>query len=153
MTSRIISQTSIFPSSQEVVFNRLKQLRTLQYIAAPLATFAPVDGVNNLTWRAHEQFAFHFKLFGILPLGVHTIQVLEFDEASCQVYTKESNKHVPTWNHRIILKSTSARETQYTDEVEIDAGWKTPFVCLWAKFFYAHRQRKWVKLLRRNPAE
>lgn len=29
----------------------------------------------------------------------------------------------------------------------IHAGWKTVFVWLWAKMFYAHRQRKWIRLL------
>lgn len=37
--------------------------------------------------------------------------------------------------------------TEYTDEVEIYAGWKTPIVYLWAKMFYGHRQKKWIKLL------
>ena len=33
-----------------------------------------------------------------------------------------------------------------TDEVEIQAGWKTVFIWLWARAFYTHRQRKWIKL-------
>ncbi len=37
--------------------------------------------------------------------------------------------------------------TLYTDRVEIRAGWKTAFIWLWANAFYAHRQRKWVRLL------
>ena len=45
------------------------------------------------------------------------------------------------------LKPIDHDHTGYTDEVEIHAGWKTPFVCLWAKLFYAHRQRKWIRLL------
>lgn len=54
---------------------------------------------------------------------------------------------MPTWNHRITLDEIDAAHTGCTDEVEIDAGWKTPFVYLWAKAFYAHRQKKWLKLL------
>ena len=38
--------------------------------------------------------------------------------------------------------------TKYTDKVEILAGWKTPFIWLWANAFYAHRQRKWITLLK-----
>ena len=38
--------------------------------------------------------------------------------------------------------------TRYTDQVEIRAGWKTPFVWLWANAFYAHRQKKWIRLLK-----
>ena len=39
-----------------------------------------------------------------------------------------------------------------TDRVEIHAGWKTVFVWLWANAFYAHRQRKWIRLLKREEA-
>ena len=39
---------------------------------------------------------------------------------------------------------------KYTDIVEIDAGWKTVFVYLWAVCFYMHRQKKWIKLLRKT---
>ncbi len=38
--------------------------------------------------------------------------------------------------------------TKYTDQVEIQAGWKTPFIWLWANAFYTHRQRKWFRLLK-----
>lgn len=37
--------------------------------------------------------------------------------------------------------------TEYSDEVEIGAEWKTGFVWLWARCFYAHSQTKWIKLL------
>jgi len=151
MKKSIVTRTSVFPSPINVVFNRLKELNTLQYIAAPLATFTPLNGAENLVWRKDEDFKFRFKLFNILPFGIHTIHVVEFDEGSCGIYTHETNTHVPIWNHRILLKSTGAGETQYTDEVEIYAGWKTPLVYLWAKFFYAHRQKKWIKLLQHDP--
>ena len=147
MKSRTVTKTSVFPAAKEVVFSRLKELKTLQYIATPFATFTPVNSAENLIWEKNRDFAFRFKLFSILPLGIHTIHVVEFDELSCEIYTNERNPYVPVWNHRINLKETGTGKTQYTDEVEIYAGWKTPFVYLWAKRFYAHRQRKWLKLL------
>ena len=42
--------------------------------------------------------------------------------------------------------------TQYMDRVEIHAGWKTVFIWLWANAFYAHRQMKWIRLLKREEA-
>ena len=41
-------------------------------------------------------------------------------------------------------------EAGRTFEVEIGAGWKTAAIWLWVKAFYAHRQRKWIKLLNRG---
>ena len=54
-------------------------------------------------------------------------------------------------NHRIVLKEVSENQCLYSDIVEIGAGWKTIFIYLWAKCFYAHRQRKWVRLLKKIP--
>ena len=66
------------------------------------------------------------------------------------IKSHEGNKHVPVWNHDITLKVLDDTHTRYTDRVEIKAGWKTPFVWLWANAFYAHRQRKWIRLPEEN---
>jgi len=145
-----ITKTSLFPAEKEDVFRRLQSLRTLQYIAAPFASFSPLNGNPDLLWRKGGECMFHLKLFGFLPLGIHTIRVVELDAASCQILTNEANTHVPIWNHRIWLESTPTGESRYTDEVELFAGWKTPFVSVWAKLFYRHRQKKWRKPLLRS---
>ena len=140
-----VRKTSIFPAKRNEVFARLQRLETLQFIAVPYATFAPVEASADFRWRVGSVSTYRFKLFGLMPFGTHTIRIERFDEDVIQ--SREGNAHVPVWNHRITLKDLGTR-TEYTDEVEIRAGWKTLFVWLWAKAFYAHRQRKWVRLLR-----
>lgn len=149
MPNKILIKTSVLPASKKEVFSRLTELKTLQHIAAPYATFTPENQKNDLVWEENAIFSFRFKLFSLLSLGTHTIKVISFSENG-DIYTCEQNSHVPTWNHRIILKQLNQSATQYTDEVEIGAGWKTPFVYLWAKAFYSHRQRKWLELLSSN---
>lgn len=80
----------------------MERLETLQTIAKPYATFAPVGAAE------------------------------------------------PVWNHDITLIPLDGSHTEYTDRVEIRAGWKTPFIWLWAEAFYAHRQRKWIKMLEKK---
>ena len=65
------------------------------------------------------------------------------------IQSREHNERIPVWDHKITLRDRG-KKTEYTDEVEIRAGWKTIFIWLWAKAFYAHRQRKWVRLLSKN---
>ena len=141
----IVRRTSVFPADRETVFRKLKQLRTLQYIAAPYAAFEPV-GDAAPTWTVGSTTAYRFRLFGVIPFGTHTIHILRF--APEGVSSREGNAHVPVWNHDITLRPLDGARTAYTDRVEIRAGWKTPFVWLWAEAFYAHRQRKWIRLLR-----
>ena len=144
-----VKKSSVFPAAKDEIFRRLQKLKTLQYIAHPYATFKSVDDTEELTWQEDSAFAFHFKLFALIPFGVHTIKVIQFDIEK-GIYTQEENKHVPIWNHKIILEKINENTTKYTDIVEIQAGWKTFFVYLWANCFYAHRQRKWKRLLKRK---
>ena len=144
-----VKKSSVFPAAKDEIFRRLQKLKTLQYIAHPYATFKSVDDTEELTWQEDSAFAFHFKLFALIPFGVHTIKVIQFDIEK-GIYTQEGNKHVPVWNHKIILEKIDEKTTKYTDIVEIQAGWKTLFVYLWANSFYAHRQRKWKRLLKRK---
>lgn len=146
----IVRKTSVFPAKREEVFARLQRLETLQFIAAPYASFTPVDHRADFQWQVGSRSTYHFRLFGLIPYGTHTIRIERFDEDVVQ--SRESNEHVPVWNHRITLKNLGT-STEYTDEVEIEAGWKTPFIWLWAKAFYAHRQCKWIRLLKRDGAQ
>ena len=142
---KTVRKTTIFPAKRDVVFAKLQELSTLQYIAAPYATFVPVDTEQPVVWTSGSTSAYRFRLFGFIPFGTHTIHIERFDRDGDR--SKEGNNHVPVWNHKIYLKDKDG-QTEYTDEVDIDAGWKTPFIYLWAKAFYAHRQRKWIKLLK-----
>jgi len=138
--------TSEFPAATDEVWKRLQLLETLQYIANPYATFRPL-GNTEMKWSEGQISRFRLKLFGFISLGTHTINVIQFDKERLSVYTNERNKTVPVWNHRILIEKINENKTLYTDEVEIFAGLITPFVYIWSKAFYKHRQKKWIDLL------
>ena len=142
-----VRKASVFPAPREEVLSRLQRLETLQYIAAPYATFVPVENSSGFVWKTGAVSSYRFRLFGIIPFGVHTIRIERFDADGIQ--SRESNSHVPVWDHLITLKDMG-EQTGYTDEVEIRAGWKTFFIWIWANAFYAHRQRKWINLLKKQ---
>ncbi len=141
----IVRKSSVFPASRDVVFEKLQKPETLQYIAKPYATFEPV-GMEEPAWKVGSTSAYSFRLLGLIPFGTHTIHIIRFDPEG--VSSLEGNEHVPVWNHDITMIPLDAHHTKYTDQVEIRAGWKTAFVWLWANAFYAHRQRKWIRLLK-----
>ena len=146
----IVQRTSVFPAGRDAVFQKLRRLSTLQTIAAPYAAFEPVQDAAT-AWEAGSTSAYRFRLFGCIPFGTHTIHIVRFDPDG--ISSREGNAHVPVWNHDIKLRPLDQNRTEYTDRVEIHAGWKTPFVWLWSEAFYAHRQRKWVELLRRGERQ
>jgi len=141
----IVERTCVLPADRDTVLRLLQRLDTLQYIARPFAAFEPV-GAAPAQWRPGGAGAYRLRLFGFLPLGTHTITIERFGPDG--VSSREGNAFVPVWNHEIRLVPRGAERTEYTDSVELHAGWKTPFVWLWAEAFYAHRQRRWRRLLR-----
>lgn len=143
----MICVSSIFPAPIDEIWEKLQRLDTLQYIAFPYATFKPV-GNTEMRWNEGEVSEFILRLFGFIPMGIHTIHVTQFSREDLAVYTREQNRHVSVWNHRIIIKKIDGSHCHYTDKVEINAGWKTQIVFLWSRLFYKHRQQKWLKLLR-----
>ena len=146
----IVQKNSVFPATKVNVFRKLQQMETLQYIAKPYAAFEPI-GEAVSTWAVGSTSAYRFRIFGVIPYGTHTIHILRFDPDG--VSSREGNEHVPVWNHDIRLIEKDENHTQYTDRVEIHAGWETAFIWLWAKAFYAHRQRKWIRLLKREEKQ
>lgn len=152
MEARTLVRSSVFPAACDAVWERLRHLETLRFVAFPFAVFRPADGAGDFVWREGESFSLRLALFGLVPLGTHRITVELFDKASLSVCTREKNALVPVWNHRIRLEPLGGARTRYTDEVEIGAGWRTAAVFLWARAFYAHRQRKWLRLLSRKES-
>ena len=145
MRQATIERTSFFPADAQAVWRLLGQIDTLRYIAKPYADFVPLD--DTADWQAGKTYRLTLKLLGVLPLGVHEIHVLRWDKARFSILTEEGNGFVPLWNHAITLVPC-AGGCRYTDHVTLEAGWKTPFVRLWAFCFYRHRQKKWIRLLR-----
>mgnify|MGYP000048845669 CR=1 FL=1 len=111
-----------------------------------------MDDAVNIVWEEGSITSYKFKLFGLIPFGRHTIHVIRFDEEK-GIYTHEKNEHVPVWNHEIILRELPDQTCEYTDQVEIGAGWKTIFIYVWACMFYVHRQKKWIKILKKKGAD
>lgn len=145
----VVKKSSLFPATKQEVYSKLEKLKTLQYIAYPFATFEPIDGDDKLIWSEGTTFSFRFKLFSCIPFRMHTIKVMRFGLEE-GILMNEMNKYVPVWNHEIILEKIDEQTTRYIDVVEIDAGWKTVFVWLWAVCFYSHRQKRWIKLLNKD---
>ncbi len=145
--SMIVRESKVFPAEKEIIFELLQSVETLQIITSPFIAFEPVEKEQEMIWQVGKRFKFKAKLCGFIPFGIHTIKLLEFDKDK-GIYSNETNTYVPVWNHRILLNDLADGQTEYWDIVEIYAGWKTIFVYIWAKLFYQHRQRKWVKILK-----
>jgi hypothetical protein len=122
-------------------------------IIRPLFRFVPTDP-PQFPERWLEGATIHFKgyLFGIIPLGMHTIFLERIDPAAREIQSRESEPLVRRWDHLIRVRASGDGQTLYSDEILIDAGWLTIFVWLFAQWFYHHRQRRWRRIASRLSA-
>ena len=86
------------------------------------------------------------SLFGILPNQPYRMEVLECDNANMFFRSSETGAGVKSWHHtaRVIETETGCR---LIDEIDIDAGWRTPLFRVWARFLYTARHRPRLRLL------
>lgn len=121
--------------------------RLLEYVAAPLLRFTPVDTSGFPPVWSEGAYRVRMQLFGVVPLGEQTI-VISFPEVPRGLAIRDNGHSalIPVWDHLITLEPTEGG-VHYRDRLEVKAGLLTPFVWLFAQAFYRHRQRRWRRLV------
>ena len=85
MKTKTVHRTSIFPTDIDDAFEKLQRLDTLQYVAAPYATFTATDESQELTWTVGATYSFRFRLFiEILLLLFITILIIRIIYRKCK---------------------------------------------------------------------
>jgi len=147
---RKITVSSTFPVSKDQIWNKIQQVETLRYVARPYAMFDPVGEIPT-EWKEGDTYVFRTRMHSILPIGKHTIRIVQTNREKGEIVSCEFDKVVRIWEHTIRMKENGAVSvTDYTDIVSIYAGILTPVVAWWSVRFYKHRQRKWKKLLAKS---
>ena len=144
----IATITTYFDCSEDELWEKIKEPWSLQYVAAPILSFSP-EGDESLTgdWEVNKPYPLKLHLFKIIPLGTHTIKLVKIDRESKIIKSQEKGLLAPVWNHDIQFSEIEPGKVRYTDRIEIKASLLTPFIWLFAHFFYRHRQRRWRSLL------
>lgn len=137
---------------------QLQSTAVFRHITAPLLHFAPVGGPWPAHWAPGDTLVLRMALFGLLPLGRQTVRIRV--EAPAEpggwpvLRDAGDGQWLRRWDHRITLTPLPGGRTLYTDSIAIEARhlpWLlTPLSAAFARWFYAHRQRRWRTLARRH---
>jgi len=146
--SKTVCISTYFSCSEEELWSKIASPKSLQYVAAPILRFVPcrTDSFSD-EWQEGPIYDLNLYLFHVIPLGRHRIKILKADKKANTIVSKESGLFAPVWNHTISFHQCGSREVSYKDRIEIEAGLLTPLICIFARFFYRHRQRRWKRLL------
>jgi ligand-binding SRPBCC domain-containing protein len=145
MLVRVSTRLAVPP---DVAWDTVKRTDTLRYVTRGLLGFRP-DGEIPERLGEGETYRMRLLFFGVLPAWHHEIHVARLDDASHEIRTEERGGPVRHWRHRITVDAEGWGATRYMDEIQIAAGPLTPFVWLYAQFFYRYRQWRWRRLARR----
>jgi len=137
--------------SEDELWQKIIEPRSLQFVASPILRFvsAEADDLEG-EWRVGSPYRLNLYFLGFIPLGRHTIHLVKIDKDMNTIVSRESGLIARVWNHTISFWEVSPGVVSYTDEIEIQAGWLTPAIWLFAQLFYRHRQRRWKVLLGRK---
>lgn len=144
-----VTLTSVLDIPASVAWQWVSTPALLTYVAAPLQDFEPIDPQAFPAVWSPGRYLVRLRMFGVVPIGTQwiVISVPEAGPARYRLRDDGSGSLVSTWDHWITIDPLEGNRCRYTDEVEIQAGWRTPFVWLFARLFYTHRQRRWQRLV------
>jgi len=141
---------SVLQCPAEAVWKKVCRSDLLCEVAWPLVTFEAIDSKSLPDiWVEGQTVRLRSRLFGIFPLGTRSLVFERIDTPRREIQTRETDPLVRRWDHLISVGQHDDNRATYSDDVEIDADWLTPFVWLFAQLFYRHRHRRWRRVARR----
>ncbi|MBD3197817.1 MAG: hypothetical protein GF317_22390 [Candidatus Lokiarchaeota archaeon] len=151
----IMKKSTKYDCKPELMFKEILDPSNFQEITEPLLSFIPLDNTEGYPtkWEENDELHVNLILFGVISLGKHSIKVVNIGKYHNGLYliqSQEGGEFTEIWNHDVIVERLDNDTTKYTDIIKLKAGLKTPFVWIFAKLFYWHRQRKWRKILKRK---
>ncbi len=134
------------------VWEQVQRPALLEHIAWPLIRFTYREPkLPPPTW-VEGRYRVGMWSLGFIPLGGQWVgiehpQGTAITDRRAVLRDNGSGTLIRKWDHWIFLEDIGGGRTRYTDRVDVGAGILTPFIWLFARVFYAHRQRKWRRLV------
>ncbi len=94
----------------------------------------------------NQSFDVKVRLFGWMPPMDYHMRLVEFDDGVMMFQSNEHGGSIKSWKHRLTVTPTETG-ARLTDRIEIDAGFSTPMMGLWARFVYRRRHKPRLRML------
>ncbi|MEL6922249.1 MAG: hypothetical protein AAFO77_14775 [Pseudomonadota bacterium] len=147
----LVELTTFLDAKPDRVWHELQRPQLLFHVAHPILQFTPVEPkVLDETWQARE-YLVAMRLCGLVPIGRQVVDISLPPQPGGTRAIRDNGRSamIRRWDHLITVAS-EGDGTRYTDRVEIEAGVLTPFIVLFAHWFYRHRQNRWRRLVARD---
>ncbi|MBO2450243.1 hypothetical protein J4573_24295 [Actinomadura barringtoniae] len=137
------------PTDADRVWQAMKHPAALLYVTRGLFGFPALAGQTS-PFQEGDHGAARLTLFHVIPLWRHTMRLIELDDATRTMRSREHGGTVRAWNHTLHAEPIGPDRCRYSDTVEIDGGPFTAVTVVIATFIYRYRQRRWHKLVHKH---
>lgn len=137
------------PTDADLVWRAMKHPASFLYVCRGLIGIPALVGRTEPMVEGERGTGWLF-LFHVIPLSRHTIHLVEIDEGTRTLRSREHGGILRAWNHTLHVEPVDERRSRYSDTVEIDAGPFTRIVASAAIVIYRYRQRRWRRLVRKH---
>lgn len=144
--------TTVLDCPIERAWQAVQTSRLLEYIAAPLVRFEPLQPSRLPEVWYEGCYQVRMNIFGLFSFGKHWVVIsrLQAGDGTYQIRDNGYGDRISKWDHWITIEDAPEGKTRYTDQVDVEAGLLTPLVWLFSQAFYRHRQRRWRTLVHRS---
>lgn len=141
----IVDMSCELSASADKVWNAVRTPAAFRRVTRGLIVMPTISGRSD-EWREGETVIGWVFLFGVIPFSRHHLHIARIDHAARTLGSREKGGLLRRWDHDIIVTPIDGGSCTYRDRIDIDAGPFTPFVVLYARWFYRTRQRRWRSL-------
>jgi hypothetical protein len=140
---------SLLPCEADDAWAEVLTSRLFREVTAPIVAIEGVGQPLPKSWSAGETIWCNSYLFGVIPIGTRKLEFERIDHAAREIQSRESDALISRWDHLFRITPVRPGWCLYRDEVEIEAGFWTVPIWLFAQGFYRHRHRRWQVVAKR----
>lgn len=145
---KTLTITTSLDASPDRDWEALNTPRLFLFVAHPVVRFAAVKPRKLPQCWENGDYVLEMRGFGLLPLGTQVISISRPPSRGDERALLDDGHStiIRRWRH-LMTVAPEGDGTRYTDRIEIDAGVITPVVVVFARLFFAHRQRRWRRVV------
>ena len=119
-----------------------RQPQMITYVLSPILTVYRLKVPDRI--RVGTTGSARLWWFGVIPAWTHHLEIKTLEPT--EIYTHEHGGPVQVWNHRLIFEPLNDQQCRYTDEIEVEDGWRGLLVLLFVGAMFRHRHRRWRQI-------
>jgi hypothetical protein len=144
---RTVRIRAVYLGDADAIFASALRFSEMTNAMAGLATYQGLPASD--TAAQGETIRVSVTFWRVLKMPPHTMHIETLDQERRVIQSREYSEGINRWDHRLKIQSFCG-SVVWTDTVEIEAGWRTPFVAHFAAWMYSrrHRHRSALKVSR-----